>query len=340
MCKTVGMRRIDRDVEDQILALHAAGRSLRVTQKLLAADGVQVSRGTINNVCRRAAAGTTIDILLGDCREILPTLPEASAQCFVTSPPYFGLRDYGHAGQIGREATPQEYVETMVTVFRLVRRVLRADGTVWLNLGDTYNTRARVRASSHQPALNGVVDDSWAATSARGGVRMPTREGGLKEKDLILLPWRVALALQADGWHVRQYIVWHKTSSMPESVRDRPTGAHEAVFLLSRSRHYYYDGTAIAEPAATGRKQEAVGTRNRRNVWSIPTEAFAGAHFATMPSELARLCIRAGSRPGDLVIDPFGGAGTTALAARQLGRRAILIELRPSYVAMARLRSV
>lgn len=349
-------------VRDDILRLHAAGRSLRAIQKLLAERGIAVSRGTIANVCRRGPTPATIEVLTGDCREVLATLPGASVQCVVTSPPYYGLRDYRHAGQIGREATPQEYIDTLVEVFRQVRRVLRRDGTLWLNIGDTYNTRSRVRPSSHQPSLNGVVDASWAGAAANGEVRMPTRRDGLKEKDQIGIPWRVAFALQRDGWYLRQSVIWHKPGPVPESVRDRPTSAYEMVFLLSRSPHYYYDGAAIAEPSVragsmpSGRKHTSPGfdgrrhgpslsapirdTRNRRNVWTIPTaQTSCCGHYATMPLALAELCIRAGSRPDDVVLDPFGGAGTTAVAARGLGRRAILVELRASFVAIARERT-
>lgn len=326
------MRRTPLLVEDAILALRASAATYQQIQERLAADGVHVSLGTICMVCRRGVdAG--VELLTGDCRAVLPTLPSASVQCCVTSPPYFHQRDYGHADQIGREKTPQAYVAALVAVFREARRVLRDDGTLWLCLGDTYNNRSRIRRSSHQPALHGVVDDSWAATAARGGIRMPIVDGVLKEKDLLMIPARVALALQEDGWYLRQAIVWHKASSLPESVRDRPTSAHETVFLLSKRKRYLYDADAIAEPAG------CATTRNARNVWTIPSSPLKGhGHGAVMPMELARRCVLAGSRPGDVVLDPFGGVGTTALVARTLGRRSILIEQSAAYVALARTR--
>jgi DNA modification methylase len=192
----------------------------------------------------------TVRIINADVMEGLRQLPDESVHCVVTSPPYWGLRDYGVDGQIGLEATPDAFVARMVEVFREVRRVLRADGTCWLNLGDSYNNRTRVRSTSHQPGLNGIVDGSWADRAAGGGVRMSHGMDGLKEKDLVGMPWRVAFALQADGWWLRSDIIWSKPNPMPESVTDRPTKAHEYVFLLTKSERYFYDADAVKEPAS------------------------------------------------------------------------------------------
>jgi DNA modification methylase len=306
-----------------------------------------------------------IQTINGDCRDVLRTLPAGSVQCCVTSPPYFGLRDYGVDGQIGLEATPDAFVAEMVAVFREVRRVLRDDGTLWLNLGDSY---AAARGGTHQPAetlaggKGGKTDDGGRVNRDRHDGYSPTRNAaaiGMKRKDLIGIPWRVAFALQADGWYLRQDIIWHKPNPMPESVRDRCTKAHEYIFLLSKNERYFFDSEAIAEPSnpdhfrktrslrkdarglsadngfANGREYE---TRNRRSVWTVTTKPFKGAHFATFPPDLIEPCILAGSKPGDTVLDPFGGAGTTGLVASRLGRKATLIELNPAYVEIARAR--
>lgn len=312
------------------------------------------------------AGGVSVTVLEGDSRTVLATLPDASAQTCVTSPPYFGLRDYGHAGQIGLEPSPDAYVAEMVTLFREVRRVLKDDGTLWLNLGDSY--------AAQGGAHGGRTDNQTGVGAKRlhiegGGDKAPRRApDGAKPKDLLGIPWRVAFALQADGWFLRSDIIWHKPNPMPESVTDRPTKAHEYVFLLTKSARYFYDAAAIAENAkdwtrggpgvgivethhygagnggngglsslaAKYKSGERAETRNARTVWTITTQPFRGAHFATMPPELARRCILAGSRPGDTVLDPFGGAGTTGLVADRLGRNATLIELNPAYARMAR----
>lgn len=272
----------------------------------------------------------TINILTGDSRVMLATLPDSSVQCCVTSPPYFGLRDYGHDGQIGLEATPDAYVAELVAVFREVRRVLKDDGTLWLNLGDSY---ASFRDGKATPDTSRGESEGTLVPKGSAKNRMAATFAGsaVKHKDLIGIPWRVAFALQADGWYLRSDIIWHKPNPMPESVTDRPTKAHEYVFLLSKSARYYYDSEAIAE-------QAELNTRNARTVWAITTKPFKGAHFATMPSELAERCIKAGSASGDMILDPFGGAGTTGLVADQLGRNATLIELNSTYAAMARAR--
>lgn len=301
-----------------------------------------------------------ITIFNGDCLDFLRGLPDAMAQTCVTSPPYFGLRDYGHEGQIGLEATPEAYVARLVDVFREVRRVLRDDGTLWLNIGDTYAT---------QGGAHGGREDNQRGVGAKrlyiegAGDQAPRRPAaGYKPKDLLGIPWMVAFALRADGWFLRSAMVWHKPNPMPESVRDRPTSSYEMVFLLTKAARYYYDAEAIAEPAdypgddrhartdtrkqsdpmctdggSRARTGKPTGlTRNVRNVWTIATQPYSGAHFATMPPALAERCIRAGSKTGDTVLDPFGGAGTTGLVADRLGRKATLIELNPEYARLAR----
>ena len=301
-----------------------------------------------------------VKILIGDCRDVLRTLPDASVQCCVTSPPYFGLRDYGVAGQIGLEPTPDDFVAEMVAVFRDVRRVLRDDGTLWLNLGDSYASTVKGSGGAGKSRLGPNRDLQNIGHQKFEPRRFDMQ--GLKPKDLIGIPWRVAFALQADGWYLRSDIIWAKPNPMPESVKDRPTSAHEHIFLLSKKVSYFYDAAAVREemsPASAARyayafggaKNEAlragdkrtavVGTRevtdgrNMRNVWTIPTRPFPEAHFATFPPELAERCIIAGCPAGGTVLDPFGGAGTTGLVAGRLQRSAILIELNSDYVAMA-----
>ena len=295
----------------------------------------------------------TVSILVGDCVEQMKLLPDASAQTCVTSPPYFGLRDYGVDGQIGLEPTPDEFVASLATVFREVRRVLRDDGTLWLNLGDSY---ARTGGTDRKVPETARVG-STRNTMTQMGDRTGKAPSGLKDKDLIGVPWRVAFALQADGWYLRQDIIWHKPNPMPESVRDRCTKAHEYIFLLSKSPRYYFDSEAIKEPASAppkkcGPKNDASRndsgrtgivrgdgeTRNRRSVWTVSTKPFGGAHFATFPPALIEPCILAGSRLGDTVLDPFGGAGTTGLVAQQHGRNAVLTEINPEYAEIARRR--
>ena len=306
----------------------------------------------------------TVTIHVGDCLHTLQTMPDASVQCCVTSPPYWGLRDYGHDGQIGLEDTPESYVARMVDVFREVRRVLRDDGTLWLNLGDSYAATSRSSGASMASTLNTKPTAAKTAAQRECGT-WKTGIGDAKPKDLLGIPWRVAFALQADGWYLRQDIIWHKPNPMPESVRDRCTKAHEYVFLLSKSQRYYYDAEAVAEPATAGThitteksfggqaagakvvpsgnqipgKQWSWGnTRNRRSVWTITPKPFSGAHFAVMPPDLADLCIRAGCPEGGVVLDPFGGAGTVGLVADRLGRDAVLCELNPEYAELARRR--
>jgi DNA modification methylase len=302
-----------------------------------------------------SAADGGARIIVADCVEAMRSMPAGSVHCCVTSPPYWGLRDYGNDGQIGLEATPDEYVARMVGVFREVRRVLRDDGTLWLNLGDSY-------ASS--PASGGAGQQEGGAhqRTPTNGYRRPP---GLKAKDLVGIPWRVAFALQADGWWLRQDIIWHKPNPMPESVTDRCTKAHEYVFLLSKSARYFYDADAISERAVLGQHvrrrssnfkkagsqadkfgshnkgAELIacdGTRNKRSVWTIATAPYKGAHFAVFPPKLIEPCLLAGCPVGGTVLDPFGGAGTTAVVAIKHGRKAVLCELNPDYAEMARRR--
>ena len=305
-----------------------------------------------------------LSVLIGDCREQMRTLADGSVQTCVTSPPYFGLRDYGHDGQLGLEPTPDEFVAAMVEVFREVHRVLTDDGTLWLNLGDSYNNyRPGNYSDNRAHAFGGERTDEKkrgmpdSPASSKRGTKLP----GLKEKDLIGIPWRVAFALQADGWYLRQDIIWHKPNPMPESVRDRCTKAHEYIFMMSKSPKYHFDAEAVKEPVAesttarlaqptlhkqagssrvpgkTNGNMKAVGngeTRNRRSVWTVTTKPFKGAHFATFPPDLIEPCILAGSRSGDVVLDPFGGSGTTAGVAIKHGRKAVLCELNPEYAAL------
>ncbi len=271
-------------------------------------------------------------LLVGDVREQLAELADGSAQTVVTSPPYWGLRDYGADGQIGLEPTPEEYVAALVDVFDAVARVLRPDGTLWLNLGDTYigGRNGGIGSSSITSQRNQkAARAAWLATPGRAHRSAP----GLKPKDLVGIPWRVAFALQAAGWYLRSDIIWAKPSPMPESVRDRPTRAHEYLFLLTQSPRYYFDAAAIAEPSSWDRGS---GTRNKRSVWRVPQTPFAGAHFATFPPSLVEPCILAGAPPDGVVLDPFAGSGTALRVALELGRRAVGIEINPEYAAMAR----
>lgn len=345
-----------------------------------------------------------LQILQGDCREVLKTLPSDSIQCCVTSPPYFGLRDYGVADQIGQEDTPDAFVAAMVEVFQEVRRVLKPDGTCWINLGDSYAANRPYQV----PSTKGGPKHGPAQSNGGTGAKVPM---GLKAKDLIGIPWRVAFALQADGWWLRQDIIWHKPNPMPESVTDRCTKSHEYLFLLTKSAVYHYDHEAVKEQAVCGwndsefqtgktgehqqgRAQQSrlpgnvnppkgqaayesgakehrtkagllkyaekvresavrgsfngkteemagtgqnafraiVDTRNKRSVWTVPSAPYSEAHFATYPPDLIKPCVMAGTKPGDTVLDPFGGSGTTGQVALELGRKAVLIELNPEYV--------
>lgn len=337
-------------------------------------------------------------VIFGDCRDTMRDLKAQGVrvQCCVTSPPYYGLRDYGHPGQIGLEKTPAEYVAALVEVFEGVRELLADDGVLWLNLGDSYANDAKWGGSSggkHVQALHGNT-----------GIGRGKKDTGLKPKDLVGVPWRVAFALQEAGWYLRQDVIWHKPNPMPESVTDRCTKAHEYLFLLSKSERYFWDAEAMKEDATgalpgnvnhkhTAEYEESgdekhrtkaglvayaerqrskrdsfkrddskraevipgqtVGThradrdeseydtarRNRRSVWTVATQPYAGAHFAVFPAALIEPCILAGSRPGDLVLDPFMGSGTTAQVAQALGRQWIGCELNPEYAPLQQART-
>lgn len=312
----------------------------------------------------------SVRIVTGDCRDVLATMPDESVHCVVTSPPYWGLRDYGVDGQIGLEASVAEHITILRDVFREVRRVLRKDGTCWVNYGDAYVSKppgASAGGASGSSTLHGIKSEKYKATKdASSGQKRDTTQGvgRLKPKDLIGLPWRLAFALQDDGWWLRSDIIWAKPNPMPESVTDRPTRAHEYVFLLTKAARYWYDADAIADDAIYAGKSVSLGEkslsrgqaaganvvasvngkaicvevaarRNARTVWEIATAPFSEAHFATFPPALAERCIKAGCPVGGTVLDPFSGAGTTGLVADRLQRNAILIELNPAYAAIA-----
>lgn len=263
-----------------------------------------------------------VEILLGDSRDILPQLEAQSIQCCVTSPPYWGLRDYDHSAQIGAESSPEEYVKHLVEIFHEVRRVLADDGTFWLNVGDGYarnggtgNCGPNAQVGNTKKLIqrrNCTVPDCW----------------GLKDRDLMGLPWRVAFALQADGWLLRSKITWVKKAPMPESVKNRPSSATEEIFLFSKTPNYYYDNQAVREETGA----------NLKNYWLLGPDASGTPHPAVFPKELARRCILLSSRPGDLILDPFSGSGTTGLVAAELNRNAVLIELNEEYVAHSKTR--
>lgn len=306
---------------------------------------------------------------IGDCRDVMRSMISdgVRAQSVVTSPPYWGLRDYGIAGAFGLERDPLRYLARMRSVFRLVHELLADDGTLWLNMGDSYCTRPN-GGIGHNSKLNGGKtphSEYRRANALRGRALRRV----LKHKDLVGMPWLLALALRADGWFLRSDVIWHKPNPTPESVTDRPTKAHEYLFLLTKSEQYYYDAEAIKERtvsldpshssyrpnsaaiAESGRKEysnkhqmsarsyDAAG-RNRRSVWTVTTAPFAGAHFATFPEKLIEPCILAGSRPGDIVFDPFMGAGTVGAVAARLGRRWLGAEINPQYVEMQKPRTV
>ena len=256
-------------------------------------------------------------IVLGDSRKVLQGFPDKKFHCCITSPPYWGLRDYGIDGQIGSEFDIENYIKDIVMIFREVRRTLRDDGTLWLNIGDSYTSGGR------------TWRDEDKKNPGRGMSYRPPTPNGLKPKDLIGVPWKVAFALQSDGWFLRSDIIWNKPNCQPESVRDRPTRSHEFVFLFSKSEKYYYDCDAIMEPSAEGK------LKNRRSVWNINTNGFKGAHFAVFPPELVKYCMLAGTEKGGLVLDPFFGSGTVGLVANSLNRKYLGIELNPEYIKLA-----
>jgi len=301
-------------------------------------------------------------IICGDCIEMMREIEAGSVNCCVTSPPYWGLRDYEVGGQIGLEQTLKEYTEKMVDVFQEVWRVLRDDGTVWLNLGDRYVSApsGNLRPDHSGSGYTGTRGlQSWTAGAKTSETALDF--GGLKPKNMIGIPWRVAFALQEAGWILRSEIIWHKKNPVPESVRDRPTKSHEQIFLLSKSARYWYDADAVRQPVsgtahsrgngvnpksrmnAKGSRQNEsfsaavsglVTSRNLRDVWAVPTNSYKGSHFATFPPDLIRPCIRAGCPQNGVVLDPFAGAGTTGLVALEEGREFIGIELNPAYVQL------
>jgi DNA modification methylase len=295
-------------------------------------------------------------ILIGDVRERLKELPDQSVNCCVTSPPYWGLRDYGNDDQIGLEQQPGAFIAELVEVFGEVKRVLRDDGTLWVNMGDSY-------ASTKEGNTNGTAGKVKQKAGVNDNTRKRTIPDGLKAKDLVGIPWMLAFALRADGWYLRQDIIWHKPNPMPESVRDRCTKAHEYIFLMSKSPRYYFDSEAMKEPSSqlgktnirfggnkygdsddpkhstkSGNEYTDTGFRNKRSVWSVTTRPFKGAHFATFPTALIEPCILAGCPEGGTVLDPFFGAGTTGLVAQRHNRKWIGCELNPEYAAIAQTR--
>ena len=287
-------------------------------------------------------------ILYGDCKDTLKTI-DCKVQMCVTSPPYYGLRDYGgESDQIGQESTPEEYINNLVEVFREVRNVLSDDGILWVNIGDSYyNYRPGKGQGLVKQSVSKTNQDLPNFSPARGN-----KLKGLKSKDLIGVPWLLAFALRKDGWYLRQDIIWHKPNPMPESVKDRCTKSHEYIFLLSKSKNYYYDNEAIKEPAkdwgtrdrtngkyhnkGTGLQphtglSKSYPTKNKRSVWTVTSKPYKEAHFATYPPDLIEPCIKAGSRKGDIILDPFMGSGTTAMVSKQLDRHFIGCELHDSY---------
>lgn len=323
-------------------------------------------------------------IVVGDALSVLRRISDNYIDCCVTSPPYYGLRDYGVDGQLGLEETPQEYIDKMVEVFREVRRTLRPDGTLWLNIGDSYagSFKGRMRDGSHAKGSS----KSYKYLDPVGGTFKGGATAGCKRKDLVGIPWLLALALREDGWYLRQDIIWYKPNTMPESVKDRCTKSHEYIFLLTKSDKYYFDSEAIKEPAvgfdnrppagsrgavtpnarrrkgnaksfrgggaytggrafnnsssvdreSRGNTENITGLRNRRDVWSVATQGYSEAHFATFPEKLIEPCILAGSRSGGVILDPFLGSGTTAVVAAKHGRDYIGIEINPEYAELAK----
>lgn len=272
-----------------------------------------------------------IDILHGDCIETLQKLDDKSINTCITSPPYWGLRNYNdEEKQLGMEDTPEEFVDNLVKVFREVKRVLRDDGTVWLNLGDSY-AMSSIRGGNKKFSGNVGAHNHYKKSIKKGKRKIPN---GLKPKDLIGIPWRVALALQQDGWYLRQDIIWHKPNPMPESVKDRCTKAHEYIFLLSKSPKYYFDNEAIKENCVT--KSKKTNKKNKRSVWTVSTKSFKGSHFATFPMDLIEPCVLAGCPEDGVVLDPFAGSGTTGIVAVNHNRNAVLCELNQEYIEIAK----
>ena len=308
-----------------------------------------------------------IDVINGDCLDVLPNIADKQFSCCVTSPPYYGLRDYGTDGQIGQERSPEEYIDHLVRVFREVRRVLSDDGTLWLNIGDSYaGSMQGIGGPGSMP--QNLNNRGTEAVRTSRNMSITANLEGYKPKDLIGIPWMLAFALRADGWYLRQDIIWSKPNAMPESVKDRCTKSHEYLFLLSKSQHYFFNHEAMQETAVndmasradnppryggkkytenpevfyrtkSGNAYAYTGKRNRRDVWTISTQPCKNAHFAVFPEKLVEPCILAGSREGEIVLDPFGGSGTTGVVANRLGRSAYIIEINPAYAEIARRRT-
>lgn len=311
-------------------------------------------------------------ILHGDALSVLKTLPDGSVDCCVTSPPYYNLRDYGVNGQIGLEESPEEYIQKLVEIFREVKRVLKKDGTLWVNIADSYAGSGKGRCKGGVAKMENFSEKQKTNRGTVNGVLTKTTSENCKPKDLIGIPWMLAFALRADGWYLRQDIIWHKPNPMPEPVKDRCTKSHEYIFILSKSPRYYFDYEAIQEPASTyedlkrrvrnghaewknkkaastyavsgtGRSRESLyskgGKRNKRDVWTITTKSYKGAHFATFPPDLIEPCILAGCPVGGVVLDPFAGSGTTGMVAKKLGRDFILIELNVEYIELCKERT-
>jgi DNA modification methylase len=261
-------------------------------------------------------------ILQGDTRELIRNIPDETFQCVITSPPYWGLRDYGYKQQIGAEKNLADYIQTLTDIFREIRRTLKKEGTLWLNMGNTYASTGHTYRHKGNRNLGSAMD--WR----------PNTPKGLKPKDLIGLAWMLALACQTDGWYLRNDIIWHKPNKLPEPVKDRMTTSHEYLFLMTKSKKYYFNHEAIKEPSANGN-----GMKSRRTVWNINTEAYKEAHFAAFPKKLVQPCILAGSKENDLILDPFFGSGTTGEVALSLKRRCIGMEANPNYIKLCQRRT-
>lgn len=286
-----------------------------------------------------------LTVLTGDCLELLKNIDDNTINCCVTSPPYYGLRDYGVEGQIGLETDPHEYINKLVTVFAEVKRVLRDDGVLWINIGDTYAGSGKGIWNNKEAQIESYIPDPKGPQSK---IPKTWAEHGIKAKDLIGIPWMLAFALRADGWYLRQDIIWYKPNAMPSSVKDRCTTSHEYLFLLSKSKNYYFDHEILLEPSIKSNKQpekvsrtrdkcrvkNGVCVRNKRSVWSIKTRPYKDAHFAVFPPELVEPCILSGCPPQGIVLDPFGGTGTTAGVAIANNRNAILCEPNHEYVKL------
>lgn len=308
--------KIDRD--NITCPSEEAGTAPKRPRRSLAKRSIRPDTSVKASVSDLIHSGAGVDVYLADARDKLAQFPDGHFQSCVTSPPYWGLRDYDHPNQIGAEAKLEDYIKDLVSVFGQVRRTLRDDGTFWLNIGDAYTSGGR----------------TWRAPDKKNKGRAmsyrPDTPDGLKPKDLIGLPWRLAFALQADGWYLRSDIIWNKPNCQPESVKDRPTRSHEYLFLLTKSEKYYFSQPSIME-----RSMGNGAMKNRRTVWNLNTEGFKGAHFAVFPPRLVELCVLAGAETGARVLDPFLGSGTVGAVCKRLGRHCVGIEINEGYAQMA-----